>query len=279
MLGALGMVSLTALLFWLLTDDAFTVTEESVTFEGLRHAQEAEVRDYLTELDRAPNVFRVRASDIVRDLSLLTEVDAAHATVSLPAQVSVALDERDPIFIWSNREVSWLVDETGMLFRPADGQPALTASPDTQADPALSGSGEYGAGAAARAALPVVEDTRFPPQPTTVGSYLDRDDLAVMRQLLAVSPELLGSQSQQLRLYVDEDEGYVLESTDGGWDAVFGRYTPFVQPPDVVPRQVQCLRWTLATEEEERLERVWLALSDDACGTAKLLDKKRDEQG
>ena len=36
LIGALGLVLLTALLFWLLTDDTFRVTEESVRFEGLR---------------------------------------------------------------------------------------------------------------------------------------------------------------------------------------------------------------------------------------------------
>ena len=114
------MITLTALLFWLLTDDAFSVTEDNVTFVGLRHADEAQVRAHLSDLERAPNVFRVRASDIVSRLSELTEVDAARAVVTLPANVSVELDERDPLFIWSNRQVEWLVDETGMLFAPAD---------------------------------------------------------------------------------------------------------------------------------------------------------------
>ncbi|MEA2027028.1 MAG: hypothetical protein U9O18_10095, partial [Chloroflexota bacterium] len=40
LIGAMGMLTLTALLFWLLTDDAFRVTEANVSFEGLRHADE-----------------------------------------------------------------------------------------------------------------------------------------------------------------------------------------------------------------------------------------------
>ena len=50
----------------------------------------------------------------------LTEVDAASARVTLPADLTVRLDERDPVFIWSNGALSWLVDEEGMLFAPAD---------------------------------------------------------------------------------------------------------------------------------------------------------------
>ena len=86
-----------------------------------------------------------------------------------------------------------------------------------------------------------------------------------MRQLLALTPESLGSRASSLQLRVDEYDGYVL-SSDRGWQAVFGHYTPTLQPPTVVPRQVQCLRWLLAAEER-RLERVRLAVSEDGCGT------------
>ena len=256
----MGMLTLTALLFWLLTDDAFRVTEANVSFEGLRHADEAEVRDYLTDLDRAPNVFRVRASEIVSKLSELTEVDAAFATVTLPDGVSVRLDERDPLFIWEG-ERAWLVDEEGMLFAP--GEPALATEDSATDDP----------DPVSRESLPVVEDARLTDVPPSVGSYLPPADMEVMRQLLALTPELLGSDSESLHLRVDEHEGYVLESRDQAWIAVFGHYTPSVQPPRVVPRQVQCLRWLLASKEA-KLDQVRLALSDSACGTWTELDSK-----
>lgn len=282
LVGAIGLVLLTSLLFWMLTDDVFRVTDASVRFEGLVHAEEAAVRDLLADIERGPNIFRVRTSDIVAELSTLTEVDAASARVTLPADLTVQLDERDPVFIWSNGALSWLVDEEGMLFAPADEATAasvrttvtgahadgveVTADDDTAVvepespgiaiDPALE----------ARAALPLVEDGRLPPEPPTVGTYLPQSDLAVMRQLLAVTPELLGSQAQDLRLRVDQADGYVLVSEDRGWRALFGYYTPTLQPPDVIPRQVQCLRWLLASEER-KLETVRLALSDTTCGT------------
>jgi hypothetical protein len=245
--GAVGLVLLTSLLYWMLTDESFRVTDASVSFERMAHADEAEVRTHLTDIDRGPNVFRVRASDIVSELSTLPEVDAAYARVVLPASVSVELDERDPVFIWSNGAVSWLVDEEGMLFAPADSDRVLEPN------------------GAAREALSTVEDGRSPPEPPTVGSFLPASDLAVMRQLLAVTPELLGSQAENLTLRVDERDGYVLKS-DRGWTALFGHYTPTLQPPEVIPRQVQCLQWLLGSEER-KLETVRLALSDEACGT------------
>jgi hypothetical protein len=102
--------------------------------------------------------------------------------------------------------------------------------------------------------------------------------MAVMRQLLALTPELLGSRSEDLRLSVDNVEGYLLESRDRGWDALFGHYTPSLQPPEVIPRQVQCLRSLLAREEND-LERVWLALGEKTCGTYRSAESKRDKQG
>jgi hypothetical protein len=294
LVGAVGLVTLTAVLFWLLTDESFRVTEASVDFDGLRHADEAEVRAHLTDLDRAPNVFRVRASDIVSELSTLTEVDAASATVTMPAGVSVHLDERDPVFIWSDGDKAWLVDDEGMLFAP--GEPfKTTAAPaagnDDAADEAADEDPDTEVGtpddedpgepsepvdAAARAALPVVEDARLV-TPPAVGTYLPAVDLAVMRQLLAVTPELLESRSQSLHLRVDERDGYVLESQDRGWRAIFGHYTPSAQPPDVISRQVQCLSWLLASEEKQ-LDHVRLALSDTACGTYTTLESKKDKK-
>ena len=120
LIGAIGLVLLTSVLFWLLTDDAFRVSQQSVRFEGLVHADEAVVRSKLSDLERGPNIFRVRASGIVSELSTLTEVDAAYARVTLPAEVTVGLDERRSRVHLEQPGQSWLVDEEGMLFAPAD---------------------------------------------------------------------------------------------------------------------------------------------------------------
>ena len=133
----------------MLTDDSFRVTDADVRFEGLRHADEAEVRARLTDLDRGPNVFRVRATDIVAELSTLTEVDAAVATVTLPAGVVVYLDEREPLFVWSDGERSWMVDEEGMLFAPADvveGETTDTGAADGNAEAEIAGADAAGPG-------------------------------------------------------------------------------------------------------------------------------------
>jgi hypothetical protein len=154
------------------------------------------------------------------------------------------------VFTWSDGRQAWLVDREGMFFAPAPE--AAPAGAEALPDPAEPG-------------LPTVDDWRLPDEPPTVGSNLPADDVAVMLQLLALTPEVLGSRSEELRLRVDQLDGYVLQS-DRGWQAVFGHYTPTLQPPEMVPRQVQCLRWLLASEER-RLERVRLAVTGGECGT------------
>jgi hypothetical protein len=152
--------------------------------------------------------------------------------------VAIEVRERQAIFIWSDGTSRLLVDREGVLFADADGE-------------------EPG--------LPLVEDDRLTSTPLQPGAQLPASDLAVMRQLLALTPEQLGSGAERLDLRVDESDGYVLES-DLDWQAVFGHYTPNLQPPDVVPRQVQCLTWLLAAHEHA-LEQAHLAVSDDSCGT------------
>jgi hypothetical protein len=281
LIGALGMISLTVVLFWLLTDDSFRITEASVTFEGLEHADEAAVRTRLSGIERAPNVFRVRAADIVGDVSALPDVDAASASVTLPAAITVRVEEREPLFVWSHDGVAWMVDEAGMLFGPTgfvevEEAASSTKSADAEDDEVTAGT-EAATSAPASLApasigvdaeavdLPLVIDARLQAEPPGVGSHLPAQDLAVLRPVLAHTPEALGGRSEDRNLRVDENLGYVLHS-DLGWSAFFGRYSPRVQPIEAIPRQVQCLR-ALLRAEERRLERVWLSLSEDGCGT------------
>jgi hypothetical protein len=281
LVGGIGMVGLTLALFWLLTDDSFRITEASVRFEGLEHADEAAVRAHLSGIDRAPNVFRVRAADIVSDVSVLPDVDAATAAVTLPATISVNLQEREPLFVWSDSEIAWMVDEEGMLFGPtgfsepsgeevadAGGTDAVAGTMEgDEADPSPAATVGPASIAVDRDAteLPVVIDARLPAAPPTVGSHLPQEDLMVMRHLLAITPEMLSERAGSLQLRVDENKGYVLHS-DRGWSAIFGHYTPRVQPIESIPRQVQCLQAVLAAEER-RLAQVWLSLSETGCGT------------
>ena len=92
-------------------------------------------------------------------------------------------------------------------------------------------------------------------------------DLDALREgTVLVGYPILPLVRQLAALCEGEAGGYVLESKDRSWRALFGYYTPTLQPPEVIPRQVQCLRWLLASEER-KLETVRLALSEETCGT------------
>lgn len=255
LVGGLGMLALATTLLWLLTDDSFRVTAANVRVEGVRFGDEAAIRDQIRDLDRVPNVFRVRASEFVAEMRALPEVSSASAVVTLPAAVSVRITEREPLFRWTDGKQTWLVDGSGVLFAqlPApDGPETSPSAVPVDAVPELLD-------------MPEIEDYRLLAEPLSAGSQLPHIDLAVMRQLLALTPDLLASSSTELTLSIDQDDGYVLRS-DLGWQAVFGHYTPTLQPAEVAPRQVQCLTWLLAAREH-RLERVRLAVSPEGCGT------------
>jgi hypothetical protein len=169
--------------------------------------------------------------------------------VSLPAHVRVDIEERVPIFAWTDDRETWLVDRDGVFLADPDAA-GIATKPGT------------GAGAA----LPTVRDQRLSEGPVGLGQRLDPIDLAVMTQLLALDPERIGSDATELELRVDESFGYVLKSPEHGWQARFGHYTPTLFRPDRIPLQVQCLA-TLLEELEDDLASTWLVPSDDACGT------------
>lgn len=272
-MAGLSMLALTGMLFWLLTDASFRVRADHVTIIGLARAAEAQIRAHLPDVDRGPNAFRVRASELADDLESLPLVRSASAAVALPSDVRIRVIEREPLFVWTDGRAAWLVDETGLLFAGASDDPAPSATedaddtdePDDEGDPQASPGADLMLTAEAQG-LPLVDDERIVSDPPASGMRLPAIDLAVMRQLLAVTPAMLGSQSRQLSLRIDDHDGYVLRSDDLAWRAILGHYTPTAQPPETVARQMQCLRWLLA-RGEPRLVETRLAISGNVCGT------------
>jgi hypothetical protein len=186
---------------------------------------------------------------MLASLREMPEVRDARMSVSLPATVDVVVQEREPIFAWTDDRETWLVDREGVFVARA-ANARIATKPGT------------GAGAA----LPTVKDQRLSEEPVGLGQRLDPIDLAVMTQLLALDPERIDSEATELELRVDEGFGYVLRSPELGWQARFGHYTPTLFRPDRIPLQVQCLA-TLLEAFEDDLVNTWLVPTDDACGT------------
>jgi hypothetical protein len=193
------------------------------------------------------NIFRIATRDIESRIERLPAVRAATVTATLPDRVRVAIVERSPMLAWRVGQEGWLIDGDGVLFAPAS----------------LLDAAELGDGASG-SRLPAVDDRRNRAAPA-IGERVDPLDLAVVRLLATVTPAMLGSRAPALFLSVDDEDGYVLEAP-GTWRASFGFYTPVLRPPDLIPRQVQCLGALLA-REESTLGEVTLSLAEDACGT------------
>jgi cell division septal protein FtsQ len=255
--GVAGLLLTTVALWWLLSGASFRVRPEAVTIEGIRLASRDAVLARLEGIARAPNVLRLRGDDLVGSLSEMPEIRSASLSVSLPADVRVIVEEREPIFAWTDDRATWLVDRDGVF----------VARPEVAGVETKPGTGAAGA-------LPTVKDERLSEDPVVAGQRLDPIDLAVMTQLLSLDPARIGSAATKLELRVDQSFGYVLRSPELGWRARFGHFTPTLFRPDRIPRQVQCLA-TLLEELEDELVSAWLVPTDEACGTYTVRDAAR----
>jgi hypothetical protein len=248
LLGATGLVAASAALYWATTDPAFAIDPATVPVTGARYTPADAIDAALALPDRSRlNIFRIPTRDMEARLAALPAVRRAAVRATLPDRITVTLEERLPIMLWRQGEVEWLADVEGVLFAPAD---AANAS-------------ERGTGATATD-LPVFEERRDR-GPLSQQDRLPDLDLAVVRLLLAIGPDDVGSSEPALFAYADDSDGYVLEAP-GAWRAIFGHYTPTLRPPDIIPAQVQCLR-ALMADREGAVGEVRLALSDDRCGT------------
>lgn len=229
--------------YWLLTADDFELEPERIALSELRYTGEGLVQSTMAPwLQGSTNVFALPATRIERALAGLPAVAEAEVAVVLPDRLDVSLVERVPVFIWRNAGSDYLVDESGVLLREVLPTEALPAD------------------------LPLVDDRRALPEPSAPGDVLQAVDLQAVLKLGAVDPELLDSSAQWLGLTVEQDDGYVLTAEPAGWRAVFGHYTPTLRPPDMIDRQVQCLRSLLAAGEHD-LQTIYLAPAEERCGT------------
>lgn len=242
--GALMMLASALTMGWLLGSSEFDVTEDTIAIEGLDYTQPQTVHAAiaLPTGDEA-SIFRLRTLHMRDSLAALPAVARADVRAVLPDRLEIAIVERVPVLVVRRPEGEFLVDADGYVI-------------DLH-DPAAPPAG----------ALPAIDDERRELAVTLdIGRRLDEVETAAMLQLAAITPAMIESQAEALRVSVGDDEGYVMTSTDQGWRAVFGHYTPTLRPPDMIARQVQCLRLLIAGSEED-IDTVYLAPRDDGCGT------------
>ncbi|MGI8703482.1 MAG: cell division protein FtsQ/DivIB [Candidatus Limnocylindrales bacterium] len=240
-LAAVVLLASASGLYGVSSSDAFAL--DRLEIAGGRYTSPERVRDRLGLVSSArPNLFRLQTEPIRRILLGLPAVRDANVSVVLPDRVFITLEERAPILVWQQGRRRFLVDVEGRLF---------AATPEKDA---------------AGVDLPVVVDNRRSAGELRVGADLSPVDLAVVRQLGALTPLTIGSQAKEVRLTVDDHEGFTLSAEPNLWRAIFGFYTPSLRTADIVPAQVQCLT-ALVDRGERSLRRVYLAPSGQRCGT------------
>jgi hypothetical protein len=243
-LAGVGLMAVAAAaLNWLVTADGLTLDPQRIELSELRYTEEQQVRSLIDPwVGGRPNLFRLAAADIEREIAALPAVAQAEVRPVLPDRLVVAVSERVPVFVWRSNGEDFLVDANGVLLRAA-------------------ASDEQGANE-----LPMIEDRRRPPAPPEVGGEMETVDLEAILKLGGLDPQFLGSRAQSVALSVDQKDGYVLTAQPSSWRAVFGHYAPVLRPVEIIETQVQCLRSLLA-EGESMLITIYLSPGDDRCGT------------
>ncbi len=231
---------------WLVSSPAFEVSDAGIELSGMSYTDPLQVRAIIgLPLGTTANVFTLRTGTMERELTGLPAVAAADVVALLPGRLVVQIEERTPLFVVRNAAGDHLVDVDGVVLD-------LLAT-----------------GSADALSLPALTDERVANAPVLeVGGQVLDPDLTAVRSLLALTPATISSAAQSLALVANDEEGFVMIAQPLGWRAVFGHYTPTLRPPEMVERQVQCLR-TLLTEGEGETEiaTIFLAPLDDRCGT------------
>jgi len=174
-----------------------------------------------------PNLFLLRTDRYQERLEALPAVLGAEISTALPDVIRVRVVERVPVVIWNIAGHRYLVDRTGMLFAPA-----------TPATPGGPGDG-----------LPIVTDARSGSSSFDVGAHVDPVDLDAATRLAGVTPADIGSGASELRVQIEDADGYQLRPVGVPWVALFGVYTASLRTPELIPGQVRLLRSVLAGRE------------------------------
>jgi cell division septal protein FtsQ len=240
LLAAVGLLASAAALYGVTASAAFEVDRVEVTGTAIA-APDAVRETVATALGSRPNLFRIRSADVAAALGDVPAVRDARVTVVLPGTVRVAVTERSPIVAWHTEQARLLADVEGRLFMP---QPLDATTPG----------------------VVTIRDRREAATSFALGSWLDPVDLAVVRQLGALSPKDVGSKARSLELTVNDSDGWVLTAQPKSWRAVFGFYTSRTRRPELVPAQVQCLRALIAASEKQ-VDTVYLGRPGERCGT------------
>ena len=213
---------------------------ERLDVNGASLTGEAAIRTAVA-LEDGTNLVGLATEPVEARLRELPSIRSVDVSVGLPDALRVTIEERRPLIVWAAGDRRFAVDVGGLLFAESAADP----SPATQA-------------------VPIVVDERASAGSLAVSSVLDPVDLDAALRLASLTPAMVGSHAELLRVHVTDDRGFTINSGSRGWVAVFGFYGRNQRTTALIPGQVQLLGGLL-TGREDTVQTVILA--DDREGT------------
>ncbi len=140
--GGTVLVACLTALFLLFQRDAFYVYSASVSGNHLLTAAEIYAAAGIDSL----SVFWINPDDVKQNVEALSNIKSARVKITLPATVSIDVEEREPELVWQTGNTTWWIDSEGMFIepRPEMGEPgnklrlidgdARPVAPDTKID-------------------------------------------------------------------------------------------------------------------------------------------------
>jgi len=119
--GAVVLAACLTALYLLFQRDTFYVYNASVSGNHLLTTAEIYAASGVDSL----SVFWVNPNEVRQNVEALSNIKSAQVKVSLPAAVSIAVEEREPELVWQTGNSTWWIDDEGMFIepRPEMGEP------------------------------------------------------------------------------------------------------------------------------------------------------------
>lgn len=174
----------------------------SVAHAGARYTPPGELDEIVASYRGVP-LLTLDTDAVLARVRAIPSVADARVETAIPGTLRVTIQEKKPAFIW----------HTSLAQLVAAGDGAIIDSHATSE--VLSGE---------LAQLPVVTDRRPLSRIPRVGEALPPGEVRMAKRLLDLDPRVIGSHARTLTVTVDDEYGFMVESTSPSWQAALGFY-------------------------------------------------------
>jgi cell division septal protein FtsQ len=116
LVGMAGLIMIGWILYLLFELDDFYIYQANIT--GNQALSAAEI--YAAADIHTQSVFWTQPADVEARIEALPNIKAAHVSITLPANVSIVVEERLPEVVWQTGDQIWWIDSEGTFVPPRD---------------------------------------------------------------------------------------------------------------------------------------------------------------